>query len=97
MNPPEHYLQSLLGYVFDTRRYGATYVHACVRQSVMGWRGAEATLDGKPVRLTFGSYGRSLQAGGHKFKAWCRYVETGKPVPTKALREFPLIAKGGVL
>jgi len=97
VNPPEYYLQCLLGYVFETRRFGATYVHSCVRRSVMGWQGAEATLDGRAVRLTFGSYGRSLQAGGHKYKAWARYTDTGKPVPTKALREFPLVAKGGVL
>ena len=95
MNPPEYYLQSLLGYVMETRRYGSTYVHAPVRQSVMGWAGAEATLDGRAVRLTYGSWGRSLQAGGHKYKAWARYTDTGKPVPTKTLRQFPLVPKGG--
>jgi hypothetical protein len=97
VNRPEHYLQCLLGYVYDTRRHGVTYVHAPVRQAVMSWQGATATINGRLVRLTYGSYGRSIQAGGHKYKAWARYCDDGKPVPTAVLRAFPLIPAGGAL
>lgn len=67
--------------VKQTRSFGSTYVHAAARQSVMGWQGV--TIDG--IKYTYRSYGRSMQAGGHKYKVHAHYTETGKPVPTKDL------------
>lgn len=78
-------IQTLLPYVRSTRRYGATYVHAAVRASIDGCQGIEGTLDGKRVVATYGSYGRSLVVGGHKYKAHCRYIASGKPVPSKLI------------
>jgi hypothetical protein len=78
-------IQSLLGYVCETRKFGVTYVYSAVRNSVHGWQGVEGTLNGQRVVATFCGYGRSLQAGGHKYKAHLRYVESGKPVPSKLI------------
>lgn len=74
----------ILSYVIQTRRYGHVYVHAGVRRAVAGWQGV--TVQG--VKFTFRGFGRSLQKGGHKYKAHANYEDTGKPVPTKALREM---------
>jgi len=76
-------IQTLLPYVRDTRNYGHTYVHAAVRKAIFGWQGVEGTLNGERVVAAFGGYGRSLQFGGHKYKASLRYVASGKPVPSK--------------
>jgi hypothetical protein len=78
----------LIRYVRDTRMYGVTYVHASIRRAFYPWEGAIGTLDGRLVRATYGSWGRSLQAKGHKYKAWMRFEDTGKPVPTARLREI---------
>lgn len=78
-------IQTFLPYVTQTRRYGSTYVHAAVRNAVHGWQGVEGTLNGERVVATYGSYGRSLVVGGHKYKAYCRYVASGKPVPSKLI------------
>lgn len=78
-------IKSLIPYVRQTRQYGHTYVHAAVRDSVAGWQGLTGTLDGRDVRVTFSGYGRSLQAGGHKYKAHARFTDTGKPVASKDL------------
>jgi hypothetical protein len=95
LNPPEHYLPNLIAYVQCTRRYGHCYVHACVRQSGPGWQGAEAEVNGRRVRLTWTGYGRSLQVGGHKYKAHARFQDTDRPVPSAMLRSIaPII--GGV-
>jgi hypothetical protein len=76
-------IQNLIPYVTQTRRFGSTYVHAAVRQAVHGWQGIQGTLDGEPVTATFCGYGRSLQGGGHKYKAHLRFVKSGKPVRSK--------------
>lgn len=77
---------NLLPYVRETRRYGVTYVHSAVRSAVHGWDGLCGTLDGRTVRVTYCGWGRSLQtARGHKYKAHLRYVDTGKPVPSKLI------------
>jgi hypothetical protein len=78
-------IQTLLPYVCATRRYGSTYVHAGVRASINGWQGVTGTLDGQAVVATYSGYGRSLAVGGHKYKAHCRYVASGKPVPSKLI------------
>jgi hypothetical protein len=80
-------IRSVLGYVFDTRRHGQTYVHSQIRDHCPGWSGIAGMLDGKAVKVTWTSYGRSLSAGGHKYKAHCRYVDTGKPVLTRDLNK----------
>ena len=63
-------------YVLQTRRYGSCYVKVSDRANF-------GTIDG--VTYSFRSYGRSLQNGGHKYKAYANYADTGKPVPTKLL------------
>jgi hypothetical protein len=78
-------IQDLIPYVTQTRRYGSTYVHSAVRSAVNGWQGVTGTLNGERVVATFGGYGRSLQNGGHKYKASLRYVVSGKPVPSKLI------------
>jgi hypothetical protein len=40
------------------------------------------------VAFSINSYGRSLQVGGHKYKVAAKYWETGKPVPSKVLKEI---------
>jgi hypothetical protein len=81
-------IQSILPYVRDTRQYGSTYVHAAVRNAVHGWQGIEGSLNGERVVATFCGYGRSLQSGGHKYKAHVRYVATGKPVPSNLINSI---------
>lgn len=77
---------NLLPYVFETRRYGHTYVHSAVRVAIHGWQGFEGILDNRKVHATYCGWGRSLQtARGHKYKAHLRYVDNGKPVPTKLI------------
>ena len=78
-------IQAILPYVTQTCRFGSTYVHAAVRAAVSGWQGVTGTLDGQQVVATYSGYGRSLAVGGHKYKAHCRYVATGKPVPSKLI------------
>jgi hypothetical protein len=76
-------IHDMIPYVRETRRFGATYIHAAVRQAVHGWQGVQGTLDGEPVTATFCGWGRSLQGGGHRYKAHLRFVNTGKPVRSK--------------
>ena len=78
-------IHTLLRYVRATRQYGSTYVYAAVRNAVHGWQGVEGTLNGERVVATFCGYGRSLQGGGHKYKAHLRFVASGKPVPSKLI------------
>ena len=63
-------------YVRQTRRYGSCYVK-------VGDRPDFGTIDG--ITYSYTSWGRSLQNGGHKYKAYANYADTGKPVPTKLL------------
>ena len=78
-------IQAILPYVTQTRRFGSTYVHAAVRAAVNGWQGVEGSLNGERVVATYSGYGRSLQSGGHKYKAHLRFVASGKPVPSKMI------------
>lgn len=82
---PTMNITNLLPYVRATRRFGSTYVHAAVRAAVSGWQGVTGMLDGEPVVATYSGYGRSLQGGGHKYKAYLRFVASGKPVPSKLI------------
>ena len=70
-------LAIIIAYVLQTRRYGSTYIHAANRD-------AFGLIDG--VEYGWGSYGRSMQAGGHKHKAYAR--RDGKPVPTVELKQL---------
>lgn len=78
-------IQVLLPYVKDTRNYGYTYIHSTIRSGIFGWQGVEGTLNGEKVIATFCGYGRSLENGGHKYKAHLRFVASGKPVPSKLI------------
>ena len=67
-----------------TRSFGSRYVHSRMR-------GIDYTHDGHPsgyIVFTWGSYGRSLAGGGHKYKVRARYTQTGKPVPTMVLKSL---------
>ena len=80
---------ALVGYIKQSRRYGSTYIHADVRKDCMSFDCVpSAEVDGRGVKLSFCSYGRSLQSGGHKYKAHAYYRDTGKPVPSKKLNEI---------
>lgn len=84
-------IHNMIRYVWDTRQFGVTYVHASIRRTVQPWQGCLGTLDGRAVRATYGSWGRSLQSRrGHKFKAWMRFEDTGKPVPTSRLQDVQI-------
>lgn len=81
-------ITQLLPYVRATRNYGHTYVHANIRKAIYGWQGVEGSLNGERVIATFCGYGRSLENGGHKYKAYLRFVSTGKPVPSKLIQSI---------
>jgi|694.fasta_scaffold03227_1 hypothetical protein len=91
---PSHYLTNLIAYVQSTRRYGYCYVHRIVRKSAFSFDGVLGEVAGRRVRLTWTGWGRSIQFGGHKYKAHARY-DDGKPVPTKLLRSIAPISEGG--
>ena len=78
-------ITNLLPYVTQTRKFGHAYIHAAVRAAVTGWQGVEGSLNGERVVATYTGYGRSLQCGGHKYKAHLNYVASGKPVPSKLI------------
>jgi len=77
-------IRSLISYTLQTRTFGHTYVHSAVRQNVQFHYKHE--ISGVIFRIT--SYGRSLQAGGHKYKVHAIDSVTGKPVRTKKLNEI---------
>jgi hypothetical protein len=84
----------LVGYVWETRTFGATYVHSGVRAVHAGYEGVQVLVGGVPALVTWGSYGRSLQtARGHKYKAWINYSD-GKPVPSKLLEKVTPVFSG---
>ena len=65
--------------VLKTRQYGHCYIHAAKR------------IDLRPIILNgicfyWGSFGRSIQGGGHKYKV--RAMKDGKPVKTKDLQSM---------
>jgi hypothetical protein len=76
---------TLVNNVRQTRRYGQTYVRSAIRAEVIGWEGVTAQIGDRAVILTYSGYGRSLSAGGHKYKAHVRFADTDRPVPTKDL------------
>jgi hypothetical protein len=68
-----YYFASL---AIQTRLYGSVYVHA---KAPRAWKHGD-------IDFSASGYGRSLQAGGHKFKV--RAVRDGKPVPSAELRRI---------
>ena len=63
----------------ETRRYGSTYIHVGKRIGGFNY---------KNLRIFYTSFGKSLQNGGHKFKAYAWYVEDNKPVPSKEIKKM---------
>ena len=66
-----------------TRTWGHTYIHK-------GMRGIDFCHSHLTGDMTFlwGSYGRSLAGGGHRYKVRAVYVATGRPVSTKILKSL---------
>jgi hypothetical protein len=84
----------LVGYVWDTRAFGATYVHSGVRRLHAGYEGINVLVNGELAIVTWGGYGRSLEsAKGHKYKAWINYPN-GRPVPSKLLSKVTPVFSG---
>lgn len=85
-----HGLSYWTALVNQTRRYGNCYVHAGAREEALSPSRAFAANHGdREVLFSFCSWGRSLTTRkGHKYKVHARYVDTGKPVPTKSLAEL---------
>jgi len=82
-------VSQFIGYIKQSRKYGSTYVHAQFRNNCFGFDVfPESEHGGRKVKLSFCGYGRSLQSGGHKYKAYAYYRDTGKPVPSKKLNEI---------
>lgn len=67
----------------QTRRYGHTYVHSGARESCDF---AFSAFHHENIAFSYEGYGRSLLSGGHKYKVHARYIDTGKPVPSKVLK-----------
>jgi hypothetical protein len=68
-----YYFASL---AIQTRLYGSVYVHA---KAPRAWKHGE-------IAFSVSAYGRSLQAGGHRYKV--RSTKNGKPVPSAELRKI---------
>lgn len=68
------YYRRLVG---TTRRYGSCYLHAA----------APGEYYHGEIRFTVTGYGRSLQSGGNKYKAYAHHPD-GKPVSTKDLAKL---------
>ena len=66
-----------------TRTWGHTYIH----KSMRGIDYCHSHCSGD-IAFAWGSYGRSLSGGGHKYKVRSVYVATGRPVPTKILKSL---------
>ena len=69
-------LAEWIGRVNQTRAYGITYIPVASRGGLVVFNAVE---------FGWSWYGRSQQGGGHKHKAWARWVEAGKPVPSRML------------
>lgn len=78
-------IKDLIPYVKETRQFGHTYIHVRIRSQIHGWDGLKGSVNGRTVVATFGGYGRSLQVGGHKYKARLWYADDQKPVPSKLI------------
>lgn len=72
----------LICLALQTRKFGHCYVPVGIRQKMYGGYDKYDNIE-----LSFCSYGRSLQGGGHKYKVHARYPD-GKPVPTKVLKKL---------
>jgi hypothetical protein len=68
--PSASYYKAL---VRKTRAYGSCYLHA----------GMPSFFEADGIEFTVTGHGRSLQGGGHKYKAYAH--REGKIVPTKYL------------
>jgi hypothetical protein len=68
--PSASYYKAL---VRKTRTYGSCYLHS----------GMPSEFESDGITYSVAGYGRSLQGGGHKYKAYAH--RDGKIVPTKSL------------
>lgn len=78
----QHGLHYWVSLVMQTRRYGHTYVHSGARAAQFSFRAFEHN----GIIFSYTGWGRSLNTGGHKYKVHARYVDNGKPVPSKILK-----------
>jgi hypothetical protein len=86
---PAQIVGYMIGYVTSTRKFGQTYVHAPVRHaSRFCFDVVPARIGDRAVRLSYSSWGRSWQGGGHKYKAHANWSDTGNPVPSKMLHDI---------
>ena len=69
----------------QTRRYGHTYVHSGARATAQF---SFRAFEHNGIIFSFTSWGRSLKTGGHKYKVHARYADSGKPVPSKILKNL---------
>lgn len=71
--------------VLQSRTYGATYMKVGFRQP----------FDHGDIRFSCAGYGRSLQSGGNKYKAYAH--RDGRPVPSRELEKLLKVQpyKGG--
>jgi len=77
--PLQYWIKATLA----TRAFGHTYIHK-------NMRGIDYCHSHESGDMTFiwGSYGRSLAGGGHKYKVRAVYTATAQPVPTKVLKSL---------
>lgn len=77
----EQLLETLIGYVKDSRQYGATYIHSEVRDMVGGRSGMSVWVNGRDAVIKYHEADHIL-AGG---QVVINYTDDGNPVPTKLL------------
>lgn len=83
---PAYGLDYWVAQTLRTRRFGHTYVHAPARaEASASWEALRAKDDDREVIFSYTGWGRSLQVGGHKYKVYARYADSGTPVPSKRL------------
>jgi hypothetical protein len=79
VSPLKYWVASTLA----TRAFGHTYIHKKMRG--IDYCHSHVTGD---MTFIWGSYGRSLAGGGHKYKVRAVYTATAQPVPTKILKSL---------
>jgi hypothetical protein len=80
-------------YIRETRKFGHTYIHASIRREFFSFIGIPVEVDGRKARLTWAGFGRSLQVGGHKYKAHLNWEDNGRPVPSKLIGKIQRITQ----
>lgn len=80
-------LTHIIGCIDRNRKFGQCYVAKPVRDAVKERWDAIPTahIGERGVRLYWTGWGRSLESGGHKYKSYAVFRDTGKPVASKDL------------